>query len=128
MATAEEITTRLKVWRDENEASNHSWWSNGGLWDDVHERIDNRWHQGNDNKNQPVDFGGGIVIKLVDDFGGEGQGDDYWIVMEITVDDEPPRLYRVEGWYASYDGGYLDGDLHEVRPKEVTRIIYERVK
>ena len=128
MATAQEITARLKVWHEEQQKRDrYSWFSNGGLWDDVHERIDNRWHQGNNSKNQPVDFGGGSVIKLVEDFGGEGQGDDYWIVMEITVDDEPPRLYRVEGWYASYDGGYLDGDLHEVRPKEVLRTIYERV-
>ncbi len=57
---------------------------------------------------------------VVETFGGEGEGDQYWAVIKLG-----DRYFRKEGWYASHDGGYLDGDLFEVEPVEKTITVYE---
>lgn len=62
--------------------------------------------------------------KVVDSFGGEGEGDQYWMVISVS-DGETTRYFRRDGWYASYDGGYLDGDTYEVSPREKTITVYE---
>lgn len=59
-------------------------------------------------------------VEFEDSFGGEGQGDDYWVV--VKLDD---RYFRVDGYYSSWDGGELDGELEEVVPKEVKKIEWE---
>ncbi len=61
-------------------------------------------------------------IYLVAEYGGEGQGDDYWVVAHFEKFD---AYVRVDGYYASHDGGYLDGDPYLVTPKEKTVIVYE---
>jgi len=66
-----------------------------------------------------------FTATLVEDFGGEGQGDEYWIVVRLIFPDGVDRLVRKDGWYASYDGGYLDGDLREVQPVERMVTFYE---
>ena len=38
------------------------------------------------------------VAKLVDSYGGEGQGDDYWQVWEIAG-----KFYKADHYYSSYD-------------------------
>lgn len=66
-------------------------------------------------------------------YGGEGQGDDYWVVVKVTPgtvlgpDAElgAPRYFKKPGYYASYSGGYLDGNLIEVRPREKMITVYE---
>lgn len=67
-------------------------------------------------------------ISTIDEYGGEGQGDDYWVIVKIAPDDAEigaPRYFKKSGYYASYDGGYLDGDCLEVRPREKTITVYE---
>lgn len=64
-------------------------------------------------------------IEFVDEYGGEGQGDDYWVVFKTT---ETGQYWRVDGWYASHHGGELDGDAYEVFPEEVTVTQYNRKK
>lgn len=71
-------------------------------------------------------------VRLVEDFGGEGQGDDYWFVFSVTQVDEESGLsvsamYRMDGYYASYDGGSYDGDLYMVKPQPKTVIEYVKV-
>jgi hypothetical protein len=58
-------------------------------------------------------------------YGGEGEGDQYWMVVSIS-DGETTRYFRKDGWYASYDGGYLDGDTYEVTPQEKVITVYEK--
>lgn len=65
----------------------------------------------------------GKVVK-VDDYGGEGQGDEYWVVFSVTKGDVT-RHFRMDGWYQSYNGGEFDGDLKEVRPKQKTITVWE---
>ena len=66
----------------------------------------------------------GYSGKVVATYGGEGQGDQYWVVVSIS-DGETTRYFRRDGWYASYDGGYLDGPTSEVVPQEKVIVVYE---
>jgi hypothetical protein len=118
-----DLDKRIKNWYEET--SKHHW--SDLPWNAVDDMIDNRWGS-DDNQYQPVHIAG-LRFRLVEHHGGEGEGDKYWIVFECSESDstEPPQLFKVNGWYASYDGAYLDGDVYEVAPREVTRIKYERV-
>lgn len=63
-------------------------------------------------------------VKVVDEYGGSGQGDDYWLVAYFSKFD---TYIRIDGWYNSYDGGELDGDPYIVKPVEKTIVVYEKV-
>ena len=62
----------------------------------------------------------GTVLGKEDEFGGEGEGDSYWAVFSTTDSTGTKQYWRIDGYYASYDGGYYDGDLYEVEPFEKT--------
>ncbi len=64
------------------------------------------------------------TAKVEASYGGEGQGDEYWLVISVS-DGETTRYFRRDGWYASYDGGYLDGESYEVKPQEKMITVYE---
>jgi hypothetical protein len=66
----------------------------------------------------------GFTAKLEAEHGGEGQGDQYWVVISLS-DGTSTRYFRRDGWYASYSGGSLDGDTTEVRPAEKVVVVYE---
>lgn len=66
----------------------------------------------------------GLTAERVAEYGGEGEGDRYWVVVSIT-DGLTTRHFRKNGWYASYSGGYLDGDTEEVTPREKLVTVYE---
>lgn len=65
----------------------------------------------------------------VTQFGGEGEGDQYYYIFKVLSYDTPDQLpsngaevvaerfFKVSGYYASYDGGYYD-ELFEVKPVE----------
>lgn len=67
----------------------------------------------------------GLTAKVVAEYGGEGQGDDYWVVISLS-DGLFTRYFRRDGWYASYDGGYLDGETYEVRPQQKLVTFYDK--
>jgi len=61
-----------------------------------------------------------ITFKMVEDHGGEGQGDEAWFVLEFTQGDLT-RYVRRTGYYASWDGFYWDdGSTEEVEARPVT--------
>jgi hypothetical protein len=66
-------------------------------------------------------YGTDVDYTPVTRFGGEGQGDEAWFVIQIG-----DQMFRMDGYYASDYGTDWDGDLYEVKPvvKEVT--FYER--
>lgn len=49
----------------------------------------------------------GYVIESVDGYGGEGKGDEYWGVFSVTHNEET-TYFKLNGWYASYEGGTID--------------------
>lgn len=68
----------------------------------------------------------GYDFYFQEQFGGEGQGDDYWIVFYVLHGDEK-KYYKIPGWYASHNGREIDpGDTYEVEPKEVTVIQWHK--
>ena len=66
------------------------------------------------------------TVKLTESFGGEGMGDDYWIVVSFEpYNGAPAQYFRYNGWYSSYDGVcWDDATGFEVRPQPVARVEY----
>lgn len=59
-------------------------------------------------------------VKLVEQVGGEGQGDHAHLVFQVGS-----RLFRKDGYHASFDGTHYDGDLYVVTRQEKTVTVYE---
>ncbi|HEU4967294.1 MAG TPA: hypothetical protein VFT53_07565 [Candidatus Saccharimonadales bacterium] len=92
-------------------------------WDEWEEAI------GYNSKSVPVPGLGNV--SLAESFGGEGQGDQYYLVFKVEFDTSgivmDTRYYRVDGYWASYDGGEYDGPFYEVQPVEKMVTFYEKV-
>jgi len=91
--------------------------------DDEEDYSDFSWHSVEWDFAQPVTVSG-IVLQVEEQHGGEGQGDQLWIVVKATTPDGNVQYFRKSGWYASYDGGYYDYDLEEVFPKEILKTVW----
>lgn len=68
------------------------------------------------------------LLALQEQHGGEGQGDQYWIVIRLTQGDVS-RTFKKEGWYASHHGhefdGYNSDTFSEVSQKKKTILVWE---
>jgi predicted KAP-like P-loop ATPase len=65
-----------------------------------------------------------IGFSLVDRYGGEDQGSDYWSVYSFS-DGMQVVFVKFDGWYASYDGSTYE-EFYEVKPVEKTITVYEK--
>lgn len=63
------------------------------------------------------------VIYIDGEGGGEGSGESVWMVLKIGS-----QYFKKDGYYASYDGTHWDGDVTEVRRRQVTVNIWEKTK
>jgi hypothetical protein len=63
-------------------------------------------------------------FEIVEDFGGEGQGDSRYVVFSLT-DGTDTRFFRKDGYYASYDGSTWDGEFREVKAIDRVVTFYE---
>lgn len=97
-----------------------------GGWGDLTEAI-YVWRSRKDEPAPSVTIPGIGVVTQVEQFGGEGQGDDYWIVVRIVSEDGSERFFKRCGWYASYNGGYYEGPTLAVKPAEKTIIVWDEV-
>lgn len=61
--------------------------------------------------------------EVVDNFGGEDMGSDYFAVHKFTRGDETVFI-KFYGYYASYDGSTYEGFV-VVTPKEKTVVVYD---
>jgi hypothetical protein len=73
----------------------------------------------------PTPFGA-VTVEVLDSFGGEGQGDDYWRVYKLELEDGTSTIIRRNGWYASYEGSSWD-NFEEVKPVQVMVTQWESV-
>jgi hypothetical protein len=48
------------------------------------------------------------------------------VVLTVTDSNGDVSYWRVDGYYDSWNGTEWEDDLYEVRPREVTRVLYER--
>lgn len=62
-------------------------------------------------------------FRKIEEFGGEGKGDEYWIVIQ---DIESGDYFKIDLYYSSYNGVDLsDAEWEPVTPKEKTITVYE---
>lgn len=77
----------------------------------------------------PVEFEGLGTVELIEEVGGEGEGDHMHIILRVTFPDGAANLYKKNGRWVSYDGPYWeDGDFFEVEPVQQTVTVYKKVK
>ena len=77
------------------------------------------------------DFFGDLMGKridfvLMDSYGGEGEGEDYWSVYKFTKDGKEYIYVKFHGWYQSYVGSEFD-EWFFVKPKQVTVTQFVRI-
>jgi hypothetical protein len=64
------------------------------------------------------------LLTMVEQEGGEGQGDQYHMVIRLTQGDVS-RTFKMQGWYASHHGHEFDGPFTEVSKKKKTITVWE---
>lgn len=65
-----------------------------------------------------------IGFDLVERYGGEDQGSDYWSVYSFS-DGMQVVFIKFDGWYASYEGSTYE-EFYEVQPVEKTITVFEK--
>jgi hypothetical protein len=64
---------------------------------------------------------GRYIIEIVDQVGGEGEGDHWHSVFKVSEHYKPDRYFYIPGYYASYNGTDIEwDDIYEVEPYEKT--------
>lgn len=93
---------------------------------DIREELSWDWwkYEGDED---PIYIPGLGNASRIAEYGGEGKGDEYWVVVKVTgmEDGTGDRYFRMDGYYASYSGGTFDGEMTEVTPKERLVTFYE---
>lgn len=109
----EELLTEstITLWSDYSqkyyeEETNWYWWA---------------WETGG----EPTPIEGLGNVTTVEQFGGEGQGDRAWVVVKVEFPDGTVRYFKKDGYHASHDGTYFDGDFDEVTPQQKVVTVYE---
>ena len=82
----------------------------------------------NEETEQPLDYHG-YKLNVVEQRGGEDQGSDYWVVFSAEKDGEK-KYFKLQGWYASYEGHTYEDytDFYEVEEVEVMVKQWKEVK
>jgi len=112
MTTVKQIEDALKTHFRENPIRN----SGDDIYQDLGEEL--AWGPARKDGLELPNVG---LLEFVDSYGGEGQGDQYWMIFKLG-----DQLFKLDGWYASFDGGYYERIL-EVEAKEVTKTVYTTV-
>lgn len=70
----------------------------------------------------------GFILTEEKRFGGEGQGDNYWIVFSAEKDGIK-KFFKLDGWYSSYEGSCIDSysTFYEVEEVEKVVKVWENV-
>lgn len=69
----------------------------------------------------------GVAYDVVVNYGGEGLGDERYVIISATTDDVT-QYFRIDGWYSSYDGTTFEDptDLYEVVPEDRVVTFYDK--
>lgn len=123
MATAEGIQQEILDWyndTDQLEPEEKEEDFDYDVWSEFYEALSTKeWSEKYDVKVPALASG---PAYLVEDFGGEGQGDQRYVIFSIG-----DQFFKVEGSYSSWDGDYWeDVEPFEVFPQEVTVTQYSR--
>lgn len=93
--------------------------------DGLEEWVDETTDEQCDNKFN-TDDGSVINLCLIEQYGGEGQGDNYWIVFTLDKNGKDKIAVRRNGWYASY-AGHEWNDYEEVKPVQKVITVWESI-
>lgn len=75
------------------------------------------------------ELGAGWKIKTAESFGGEGQGDERWVVIELIDPSNNSTYWEIPGWYQSnYGSEFTIRETFQVEAKEVKVIKWFPVK
>lgn len=88
-------------------------------WREVHEKL------GISKEKDKFNYFGLGKWEEVYQFGGEGQGDDYYVVLYFP---DYNKYIRADAWYASYHGVDDWQDWYLVKPEEEVIIVYNSIK
>lgn len=77
-----------------------------------------------DSANVELD-GIGTITGIEDHGGGEGSGEERWFVFKVTDSAGEERVFRRNGYYASFYGSDFDGPTEEVYPVQKTVTVWE---
>jgi hypothetical protein len=78
-----------------------------------------------------VELPGIGVLTQVESYGGEGKGDDYYLIFKVvtrTPNTKTTRVFKRNGWHASHDGSYLEGPTVEGKQVVKTVTVFEEDK
>lgn len=75
----------------------------------------------------------GVVSAVEFDTGGEGHGENTYMVFKVEPTTETDGVnetyfYRIDGYYSSYGGSDWDGNLYEVTPVQRMVTFYEKIE
>lgn len=103
---ASELSSKLKHHNEEHYGASYEW-------------SELSWDA---DTNKGVTLSDGSKLEVAHRKGGEGQGEEYFIVFKVG-----DQFFRIDGFYSSYEGvDWYDSELYEVAPQEVTVIEYRR--
>lgn len=74
-----------------------------------------------DEKDDPVEIGD-FIIKTEEQYGGEGQGDIYFVVLSLEKNGQK-KYIKLDGWYASYAGHEFNDIYNPYEVKQVEKVI-----
>jgi hypothetical protein len=69
----------------------------------------------------PINLGG-FIVEGIEQYGGEGMGDTYWVVFSLERDGDK-KFFKLDGWYASYNGHEFDNYLDFDEVKQVEKVV-----
>lgn len=122
--TAREVQNALEnlTWESETPAYDEHWHRIPGQ-TETH-TAEFEWNIAEDSVGYTYDVLGGVEV-VDSDPGGEGHGEDIYIVFRVI---ETEQFFLINGSYYSYgDGSVYDGDMYEVRPFEKTVTDWKKV-
>lgn len=102
------MNEQLKTWLESDEAR-----------EEINESYFHGW------RHSDLAVAEGWEADLIDNYGGEDQGSDYWAVWKFThIESGEEMLVKFFGWYQSFVGSEYEG-FKEVFAKEKTITVYE---
>jgi hypothetical protein len=80
-----------------------------------------------DGGEDPINIAG-FTVQAVDQYGGSDLGSEYWVVFSISRENElrdfdEKEFFKLDGWYASYNGHEFDDFLDFNEVKQVEKVI-----
>lgn len=91
-----------------------------------YEYTNEGWYAWEEVEGQDIEVPGLGVVTVVENFGGEGEGDRYYLTFQIIPEDGgDARYFRMDGYHVSHDGSYYDGPFTEVKKTTKLMDVYE---